>query len=162
MTETNQPVVVAFDGSDEALAAVQTAATLFGDRSVLVVTVWEPGLAVAGAMMPAGDIGGVNYIPPTLDEMEAVDDAARGHAQAMAEAGTRLAHELGAAAEALPVPDRADVTETLVGVAEERDAAALVVGARGLGRVKSALLGSTSRRLLAETRRPVLVVRTPD
>src|SRR5829696_4252351 len=107
MTETNQPVVVAFDGSPEALAAVETAATLFGDRPVLVVTVWEPGLAVSATMPPAGDIGGVNYIPPTLDEIEAVDDAARGHAQAMADAGSRLARELGAAAESLPVADRA-------------------------------------------------------
>jgi nucleotide-binding universal stress UspA family protein len=162
MTEDSRPVVVAFDGSPEALEAVRTASTLFRDRPVLVVTVWEPGLAMAGAMLPAADVGGANFIPPTLDQMEAVDEAAREHAQAAAEAGTRLASELGATAESLHVPDRADVTETLVGIAEERDAAALVVGARGLGRVKSALLGSTSRRLLHETRRPVLVVRAPD
>src|SRR3954449_837188 len=162
MTEDNRPVVVAFDGSPEALEAVRTAATLFRDRPVLVVTVWEPGLAMAGAMLPAGDVGGTNFIPPTPDQIEAVDEAARDHAQAAAEAGTRLASDLGATAESLHVPDRADVTDTLVGIAEERDAAALVVGARGLGRVKSALLGSTSRRLLRETRRPVLVVRAPD
>jgi nucleotide-binding universal stress UspA family protein len=162
MTKDDRPVVVAFDGSPEAIEAVRTAATLFRDRSVLVVTVWEPGLAMAGAMLPATDVGGTNYIPPTPDQVEALDSAAREHAQSVADAGTRLASNLGAASESLPVPDRADVTETLVGIAEERDAAALVVGARGLGRVKAALLGSTSRRLLHETRRPVLVVRAPD
>jgi nucleotide-binding universal stress UspA family protein len=161
MTENSRPVVVAFDGSRAALEAVHAAATLFLDRPVLVVTVWEPALAAAGAMLPA-DIGGTSFIPPTPDQLEAVDEAAREHSQAAAEAGARLARELGAAAESLAVPDRADVTETLVGIAEERDAAALVVGTRGLGRVKSALLGSTSRRLLGETRRPVLVVRAPD
>ena len=162
MPEDHRPVVVAFDGSPEAVEAVRTAATLFRDRRVLVVTVWEPGLAMAGAMLPATDVGGTNYIPPTPDQIEAVDETMREHARAAADAGTQLASELGATAEALHVPDRADITETLLGIAEERDAAAVVVGARGLGRVKSALLGSTSRRLLHETRRPVLVVRAPD
>ena len=162
MTDDSRPVVVAFDGSPEALEAVRAAATLFRDRPVLVVTVWEPDLAMAGAMLPAAHLGGSSFIPPTPDQMKAVDEAQRQHAQSAAEAGTRLARELGATAEALPVPDRADVPETLVRIVEERDAAALVVGARGLGRVKSAMLGSTSRRLLHETRRPVLVVRAPD
>ena len=61
MTKDDRPVVVAFDGSPEAIEAVRTAATLFRDRSVLVVTVWEPGLAMAGAMLPATDVGGTNY-----------------------------------------------------------------------------------------------------
>ena len=162
MTEDSAPVVVAFDGSPEAVEAVRTAATLFRDRLVLIVTVWEPGLAMGGAMMPTADMGGGSYIPPTYEQMEAVDDAQREHAQAAAEAGARLATQLGATAEALPVPDHADVADTLASVADERDAAALVVGSRGLGRVKSALLGSTSRRLLHDTRRPLLVVRAPD
>jgi len=41
-------------------------------------------------------------------------------------------------------------------------AAAVVVGSRGLGGVRSKLLGSTSRRLLRDARRPVLVVRDDD
>jgi nucleotide-binding universal stress UspA family protein len=162
MIENSRPVVVAFDGSTEAVEALRTAAALFRDRPLLVLTVWEPGLARVGTMMSAGEIGGTDFIPPTPAQIEAVDEVAREHAQAAAEAGARLARELGATAEALPVPDRADVTETLVGIAEERDAAALVVGARGLGRVKSALLGSTSRGVLHDAKRPVLVVRVPD
>jgi nucleotide-binding universal stress UspA family protein len=37
----------------------------------------------------------------------------------------------------------------------------MVVGSRGLGGIKARLLGSTSRKLLQHTRRPVLVVRAP-
>jgi nucleotide-binding universal stress UspA family protein len=36
------------------------------------------------------------------------------------------------------------------------------VGSRGLGAVKARLLGSTTRRLLHESHRPVLVVRNGD
>jgi nucleotide-binding universal stress UspA family protein len=37
-----------------------------------------------------------------------------------------------------------------------------VVGSRGLGGIKARVLGSTSRKLLHDTHRPVLVVRTPE
>ena len=161
MTAETNPVVVAFDGSPEAAEAVRTAATLFRDRLLVVVTVWEPGMAMAAAMMPVGEIGGGSYNPPTPEAIEALDKAQLEHAQAAAEAGARLATEAGATAEALPVPDSSDVADTIAAIVEERDAAALVVGSRGMGRVKSALTGSTSRRLLHETRRPVLVVRAP-
>jgi nucleotide-binding universal stress UspA family protein len=59
------------------------------------------------------------------------------------------------------VPDSADVARTLIDIAEERDARAIVVGSRGLGGIKARVLGSTSRKLLHDTHRPVLVVRTP-
>jgi nucleotide-binding universal stress UspA family protein len=160
-TSTNaRPVVVAFDGSPEALAAVRTASALFRDRLVIVVTVWEPGLTTA--MMPTASIGGAVYVPPSPEQVTMVDRAQREHAEATAAAGSRVASDAGATAEAVPVADNLDVAETLAGIADERDAAALVVGSRGLGRVKSALLGSTTRRLLQETRRPVVVVRAPD
>jgi nucleotide-binding universal stress UspA family protein len=157
-----RPVVVAFDGSPESVEAVRTAATLFHDRSIVVVTVWEPGLAMAATMMPVGEVGGGSYVPPTMDEIEAVDNAQHDHARAAADAGAKLATEAGAQAEALPVPDSSDVAETIASIAEQRDAAALVVGSRGMGRVKSALVGSTSRRLLHDARRPLLVVRAPE
>jgi nucleotide-binding universal stress UspA family protein len=161
MTVDSRPVVVAFDGSPESVEAVREAAALFRDRLIVVVTVWEPGMAMAATMMPAGEVGGASYIPPTLGEIEAVDKAQLDHAQAAAEAGARLVTEAGATAEALPVPDSADVADTIAAIAEQRDAAALVVGARGMGRMKSALVGSTSRRLQHDTRRPLLVVRAP-
>jgi nucleotide-binding universal stress UspA family protein len=80
----------------------------------------------------------------------------------LVEAGESKARELGATAEALPVPDSANVAETLIAIAEERDAGAIVVGSRGLGGIKARMLGSTSRKLLHDTHRPVLVVRTPE
>ena len=46
---------------------------------------------------------------------------------------------------------------TLVQIAQERDAAALVVGARGHGRLERFFLGSTSRQILEHSPSPVIV-----
>jgi nucleotide-binding universal stress UspA family protein len=160
MSSKPRPVVVAFDGSDEAREAVRAAATLLGARLLLVVSVWEPGLAMA--MAGLRDPTGVGYMAPTFDEMAAVDRVQRDRATDAAEAGARLARELGAAAEPLPVSDEADIAETIAGIAEREDACAIVVGSRGLGGVKSRLVGSTSRKLLHRSDVPVLVVRAPE
>lgn len=160
MTQDARPVVVAFDGSAEAQAALRAAATLFGDRVIIVVSVWEP--ALAAAMMPPYDATGLAAPLPSREEMEAVDDAQREHAASAAESAVRFVRELGGTAEALPVSDGVNVAETVSAIAEQRDAAVVVVGSRGHGAVKSRLLGSTSRRLLQDTRRPVLIVRAPE
>jgi nucleotide-binding universal stress UspA family protein len=154
-----RPVVVAYDGSAEATAAVREAATLFGARPLVVLTVWEPGLA-AMAMATGIDQVGATYRPDPV-EMVAIDRAERDHAARVAAGGVELARELGAAAEPLAVPDEVEVVETIAAIAEERDACAIVIGSRGLGRIRR-LLGSTSQGLLRHTRRPVLVVRAPQ
>ena len=127
MTKDAQPVVVAFDGSPEARAAVGSAAALFPDRKLLIATVWEPGLAMMVGAMPDTTGAGMPYpLPPGSDRT--VDRAEHDHAESAAAAGARLARELGATAEPLPLPDTVNVAETLAEVAESRDAAALVVG----------------------------------
>src|SRR4051812_44945042 len=105
MAEDNRPVVVAFDGSPAAIEAVRAAAEVFRDRPLVVVSVWEPSLAVSESMMPIAGIGGATYNPPSLDQMEAIDSVRGDHAQAAADAGARLASERGARAEALCIAD---------------------------------------------------------
>ena len=155
-----RPVVLAYDGSAEAEAALREAVALFGQRPLIVVSVWEPGLIMA-TMMPAAGEPSMGYIPDP-DEVAAIDRAQSGHAGDVSEAGARLARELGATAEALSVPDSVNIAGTLIAIAEEHDARAIVVGSRGLGGIKARVLGSTSRKLLHDTHRPVLVVRTPE
>jgi nucleotide-binding universal stress UspA family protein len=160
MTPDTRPVVVAYDASEEAKAAVREAATLFAGRQVLVVTVWEPGLAAMVVTPGIDQVGSTYQLDPV--DAAALDRAQRDHATDVAAAGAELARGLGATAEPLPVPDEANVSETIAAIADERDACAIVVGSRGLGRIKARLLGSTSQGLLHHTRRPVVVVREPS
>jgi nucleotide-binding universal stress UspA family protein len=159
MSADARPAVVAFDGSAEARAAVATAIQLFPGRRLVIVSVWEPGLALA--LAPTRDLSGVGYPPPTAEEVDALDRVQHDHAVEMAEAGAALARELGATAAPDPVADEADVADTIAAVAERVDACAIVVGSRGLGRVRSRLFGSTSREVLHRSGRPVLVVKAP-
>ncbi len=155
MERNTRPVVVAFDGSPEARAAVRAVTELMPGRRLLVATVWEPSL-----IAPPQSLG-MSYPPPDSEEIEAVDRAEQDYAVATAEAGFRLARDLGAEAEAVVLSDDADVSEVIIGLAERHDAAAIVAGRRGLGAIQSTVFGSTSRGLLETTRRPVLVVH-PD
>jgi nucleotide-binding universal stress UspA family protein len=54
------------------------------------------------------------------------------------------------------------VWATIVDVADELDATLIVTGSRGMGGIKSLLLGSTSDRVLHHAHRPVLVVPTAE
>ena len=54
---------------------------------------------------------------------------------------------------------RGDTVDEIVAFADSRDVDLIVVGSRGHGAVANALLGSVSRGVLGESRRPVLVVR---
>ncbi|HEX5922637.1 MAG TPA: universal stress protein [Baekduia sp.] len=155
-----RPVVLAYDGSAEAQAALREAVALFDQRPLIVASVWEPGLAMV-TMLPAAGEPTMGSLPDP-GEVAAIDRVQSGHAGEVAQAGARLARELGATAEAVSMPDSASVAGTLIAIAEERDARAIVVGSRGLGGIKARVLGSTSRQLLHDTHRPVLVVRTPE
>jgi len=147
------PVIIGYDGSSVADHAIREAAALLGPRPALVVVVWESGAAyetLGGAEMLA--------VPIDLGTAALTDQAMYEGARQMASRGTRLAVEAGFDAEGLAAADEASVARTLVRLARERDASALVVGARGHGRLEKLFLGSTSRSVLEHAPCPVVVV----
>jgi nucleotide-binding universal stress UspA family protein len=151
------PVLIAYDGSEVSRAAVRRAGELFAGRQAVLATVWEPGLAAVPVGLP--DTMGVGALPPDPATVEAVDRLQREHAATVAADGAELARSAGLAAEPLAVPDEVDVADTLMDIARERDAAAVVVGSHGISGLRSRLLGSVSRKLIEHCDRPVLVIR---
>jgi nucleotide-binding universal stress UspA family protein len=152
--------VIAFDGSPAAKNAIVAAAKILGRCDVLVVTVWEEGLAYATsgiAMAPTGDA----MLSPPVDPAVAdeVDRDLHEHAERVAGEGAALAVSLGLGARALPLADDEEsVARTILKAADDHDAAVIVVGSRGLGGIRARLEGSTSRAVLRHASRPVLVV----
>jgi nucleotide-binding universal stress UspA family protein len=154
------PVVIAYDGSPAAEYATREAGALLAGRPALVVVVWKAGLGFEGVEPPTSSIG----MPPTsLDIRTAleVDRAMMDRAEQLAQKGAGIARDAGFDAEGLAVADdiETSVADTIVTVARERDAQALVVGAHGHGRLEEALLGSTSREVIRHGPCPVVVVR---
>jgi nucleotide-binding universal stress UspA family protein len=150
------PVLIAYDGTRAAEHALREAAGLLGVRTALVVVVWKAGLSFQLIELPASSIG----LPPApLDIRTAleVDHSLYEAAQRAAQEAAGVARTLGMDAEGLVVaePD-IPVAETLLTLARERDATAIVVGAHA-----HAGLGSTSRAVVREAVCPVLVVREP-
>jgi nucleotide-binding universal stress UspA family protein len=145
-------ILLCYDGSENAQAAADQAATLFRGSPVTVVTVWEPYLdilAVSGF--------GLEYAPP-LDEGEKVDSELLKQATATAQEGAERLQRAGADARARPARQGTNVAATTLALADELDAQAIVVGTRGRGGVKSLLLGSVSHDIVQHADRPVVVV----
>jgi nucleotide-binding universal stress UspA family protein len=164
-TET-ATVILAFDGSPAARRALADAARILGSCRILVVTVWEDSLAYAGPSAgSAYDVGEDAMVTtPTVDPGVAleVDHELHDQAEQVSHEGAALARSLGLDAYPLALPNSGKIARTLLEVAREQRAAAIVVGSRGLGRVRARLEGSTSKDLLKDASCPVLVVHERD
>jgi nucleotide-binding universal stress UspA family protein len=152
----DRPVLIAYDGSHAARQAVADAAEILRLRRVVVVTVWEAGLAYATTAMPPDGM----TMSPTIDPAVAigVDRDIHRQAERISGDGAALAKSLGLEAEPLAVPDEGSIPETILNVARSQNAAAIVVGSRGLSGIRARLEGSTSKGLLKHAHIPVIVV----
>jgi nucleotide-binding universal stress UspA family protein len=150
------PVVIGYDGSPVADRALAEVAGLLAPRSALVVVVWEAGRAFEAAW-PVG----LEVPVPVIDISAALEleQEAYESAERTARQGAGLAMSMGLQAESLVVADEGSVAETLIRVATERDAPAVVVGAHRHGALSEALLGSTSRDVVRHAPCPAIVVR---
>ena len=153
------PIVIGYDGSPAAEHALREAAQLLGPRPALVVVVWEAGAAYEMAEVPSADL-----VPATIDFRSAVelDQAIQERTQRLAQHGADIAREAGFEAEGLAVADELTVADTLVRVAKERDAQALVVGAHGHSALVERVLGTTSQSVVRHAPCPVIVDRPSE
>jgi nucleotide-binding universal stress UspA family protein len=147
--------LIAFDGSAAARQAVAVAAAMLKPRATLVLTVWEAALAYA-AVAPPPDVGGTPAVDPSA--VLRFDEALRDQAERVSNEGAELARSLGLDAEPLAMSDVRDIARTIVDVADERKAAMIVVGSRGLGGLRARFEGSTSKDVVKHAPCPVVVV----
>ena len=156
MAAGDAPLLIAYDGSHVAKAAVRHAAELFPGRRAVVVTVWEPGMMLPP--MGAEALGTV-AVEPDPAAVEAVDEIEHDHAARVSGEGAELARSLGLDAEGHAVADEVDVADTVLGLAREWGAAAIVVGSHGRSGLRSHLVGGVSRKLIRHSELPVVVTR---
>jgi nucleotide-binding universal stress UspA family protein len=149
-------VLIGYDGTPASEHALREAAGVLAPRRALVVVVWKAGLAFELIELPTSSVG----LPPAPLDMRTALETDRSlyeAAQRAAERAAELARTLGLEAEPLVVGEEPEipVAETLLRVADERDARVIVVGAHPHG----GLLGSTARAVIRDSQRPVLVAR---
>lgn len=147
-------ILLCFDGSEDAQAAVDLTARLFADKPVTVLAVWEPYVEI---ISHEGWGFGFGYAPPPGD-VEEIDDAVRRHATGAVDEAVRNLAGRGIAATPRVEPMSGSVATTVLAVGDELDADAIVLGTRGRSGLKSLLLGSVSHAVLQHADRPVLVV----
>ncbi len=136
-------IVIATDGSPAAEEAVRAGLDLAADHSADVVFVH---------VVPAERPGPLGVAVPAL--VPRPPDPADNLPLAEAE---RLAGAVGVPAQSTLL--RGNVVDEIVTHADSLDADMIVIGSRGHSGIASTILGSVSRGVMHESRRPVVVVR---
>jgi nucleotide-binding universal stress UspA family protein len=145
------PILIAYDGSAHARAAIERAGSLLSPGSAAVICVWTSMRSSA----PAALLGAPASV--VVAGAEKLDAAARDQAEQLA-AGAELAQHVGLEARSRAIENQRSAWHGIVRYADELDAAVIVTGTRGRSGVAAAVLGSTAQGLLHHAHRPVLVV----
>ena len=143
MRDMTGGVVVGFDGSEHAAAAVDWAAAEAARRRTGLTVLF----AIDYAGMLAAAAGPVAWLPPDTDTA----------AQRMAEQGAARARERAPGVPVTAVTDTGGAASALLEAS--RSASLVVVGTRGHGTVTGLLLGSVAFAVTAHSHCPVVVVR---
>jgi nucleotide-binding universal stress UspA family protein len=145
-------ILLCYDGSDDAKDAAENAAKLFPATPATVLAVWEPYIDV-----PTQDGFGLTYLPAVTD-VEEIAAGVEQHARATAQEGADRLKQAGIAAQPRTEVRGTSVAATILDIANEIDADAIVLGTHGRGGLKSLLLGSVSHAVVQHTDRPVVVI----
>jgi nucleotide-binding universal stress UspA family protein len=148
-------LLIAFDGSAAAEAAVRAAAALFPGAQATVLTIHAPAVRSVTAFRAGGGLMSPELVEQNVAEL---NRELVGEAKAAAAEGARLAEAVGLVAEPAVAPGERQPWEPILAAAAERGANVVVCGSRGRGAVARSVLGSTSSSLLHHAERAVLIV----
>ena len=155
------PILIAFDGSPAAIESVERAAGLVGEKEAVILVVWEPGLLNAAVAPIPGGLG-APVPPPDIEQVKELDKSEEDHATRIAAEGVEIANSHGLKADSIVARDETSVAQTILRVADEKDASAIVIGSRRHSAIASVLLGSTTEAVLHKTTRPLIVIRPTE
>jgi nucleotide-binding universal stress UspA family protein len=141
-------IVCGLDGSAQSENALRAALTL---RRVLDLKLMLVHAEALDAFVPAAP----GAAPPPLDPREDIERRRRAAAAVI----SRAAERSDVPMEAEERVGTGEPSRVIDAVAEEEDAAMIVVGTRARGALEGAAHGSVSNRLAASASRPVLLVR---
>jgi nucleotide-binding universal stress UspA family protein len=152
MTDSNAPVLLAYDGSPSARPAIAAAGRLARGRRAIVCNAWARLSRPVFRNDPAD-------LPSVLrDAAEEIDQIELEAAEQTAAEGVRLAEAAGFTAGPLCVAERGHTWRALLDAADNVGASMVVAGAQGLSGMKRALLGSVSTGLVHHAQVPLLIV----
>ena len=137
-------ILVATDGSEPAADAIAFGVELASEHNAELVFVHVvPAVDLVPVM--GFNLGGAFPHEPSMQDRALLEDAAAVAAEQGVVSTSRLL--------------KGDTVDEIVAYADSHDVELIVLGSRGHGAIASALLGSVSRGVLSESKRPVLVVR---
>lgn len=145
---TGAPILIAYDGSVDARAAIDHVGALLPGAAAVVLYARQPFESVAAHVQGH----------PALEELKRLDATTYDASAQVAADGAKYAADAGLAAEARVSSTMATTSEAIVSAAEEIDASLIVMGSRGRQGVRATLLGSTSTNVLHHTSRPTLII----
>jgi nucleotide-binding universal stress UspA family protein len=140
-------ILIATDGSASSAEAVEFGVELAAEHEAKVVFVH---VAPALDGIPMASFGLASGVPQAPHELNAFDRAAL-------EAAEQVATRAGVDATSKLLVGNA--VDEIVACADSQEADMIVIGSRGHGTLASLLLGSVSSGVLAESKRPVAVIR---
>jgi nucleotide-binding universal stress UspA family protein len=135
----SQPILLCYDGSDDAFRAIEFAGSLFPGRSAVVLSVWEHYSLLSGV--------------PRVD-----DSLLQEATEQMAADGCERAQAAGLEATAVAVKAEDGVAGAIIDAAEQHDVSMIVMGTRGNTGIRSLLLGSVSHDVAHRAHRALLIV----
>jgi nucleotide-binding universal stress UspA family protein len=142
-------VIVAFDGSNDSIKAIELAASLattFGSEVTVVHVYSSPAIGFSAA----------SGIP--IPDYREIEEAKKDAARAVLTKGVQLVSEKGLKAKGELI-EASSVVEAIVELAASEKADLIVVGTRGMTGFKKLILGSVSSGLVNHSPCPVLIAR---
>jgi nucleotide-binding universal stress UspA family protein len=136
------------DGSPDSDKAVMAARELAHAQGSEVVVVHGRDIALVGPPGPP------TPVPPPQLEPESEDEAQR-----LVDDAVRQLQEGGVTARGVVLPLRGRLAQQIVDLAEEESAGLIVLGSRGMSRLREMVIGSVANKIIHTSPIPVLLAR---